>query len=237
MEETFVTTPSPLRRKSTLRRLVKITCICTSLMALLVLMIPTILSADVFRRNLEEELGRELGVEVRLENYSLSWFSGLTVEGVHVPNPSGFPQEEPLLELRSMRGDISFVQLLRGRLALSGTVEGLEVRIHQNANGLTNLEMLTGIEIDVDEPDIGRSGSSGPDFSGLDRLRLDLNLVDALVEISHDEEGILESLRHVNSSIHKEFGDGDVRVTMDAEIHRPMLPGAAGRVQVTVDVA
>jgi hypothetical protein len=236
MEETFVTTPSPVRRKSTLRRLLKITCICTSLLALLVLMIPTILSADVFRRNLEEELGRKLGVDVRLENYSLSWFSGLTVEGLRVPNPAGFPQDEPLLELRSMRGDISFLQLLRGRLALSGTVEGLEIRIHQDADGLTNLKMLTGIEIDVDDPDIGRSGFSGPDFSALDRLRLDLRLVDALVEISHEEEGVLESLRNVNSSINKEFGDGDVRVTMDAEIHRPMSPGAPGRVQVTVDV-
>lgn len=234
MEETPAITPP--RKKSTLRRLARICGVSAGLIAGLVFITPFVLSAEFFRKKIEEAASDALGVPVQLEDYSLSWFSGFTMDGLSVPNPDGFPQHEPLLELRSMRGDLSLLQLVRGRVDLSGTVEGLEIRVHQKADGTTNLESLADFQIDVDQRDRRDMIGSRSDWSGLDALRLDLNLRDALVEISHEEQGVLESLRKLNGTISKEFGDADLRLAMDAEIHRTDVQNEPGRVQLTVDV-
>ncbi len=218
MDETSVKgrpRPRPPRKKGPIRRLVKILAICAFLGAMVLFITPYVLSADIFRRNLEEAASRALGVQVHLEDYSLSWFSGFSMEGVSIPNPEGFSQEESLLELRSMRADISFLQLLRGRLDLSGTVDGLEIRIQQNADGITNLEKLTGQRFAMEEPRGGRVIVSRSELSGLRDLRLDLYLRDALFDFSHAERGVVESLRELNCSIGKEFGYADLRLSMD----------------------
>ena len=67
-------------------------------------------------------------------------------------------------------------------------------------------------------------------------LRLDLSLANALIEVTDEKLGVLESMRNLNVSIRKEAGALDLVLALDAAMHRPGAPQAPGRLSVRADV-
>src|SRR5690606_34134773 len=59
--------------------------------------IPYIVSAESVRRRVAGQLSEQVGATVLVEDHEFSWFDGLSVSGVSIANPEGFPQDQPAL--------------------------------------------------------------------------------------------------------------------------------------------
>lgn len=207
-------------------------------LVVLVAIAPMLLSLGFVHTKIEESAQSALGVPVHVGSYGVGWLSGLHVEGLTIDNPPGHPQDQKLLKLGSLTGDVSLTGLLRGKVALSGKVEGLDVRVHQKADGSLNVVELgkrgeVGPESKPERAPGGEEkGERGADLSD---VTLDLQLVGANVEIANEQTGVLESIRNINASIVKPYGTSDVKLQVDAELHGPKESGAPGKVALHVD--
>lgn len=236
MESSPPATPPPRRRRFGLLKLIGI---LAAFLILIALAIPWIVSSSFVRARVTRSLSETLGTEVVL-NYDLGWSSGLTMTGCRVDNPPGFPEGSPMLAVRRFHGAISLLELLRGRVDVSGAIDGLELRVHQRADGAVNLASL-GRER-AREPSGGSGGprtkdvspppGSGPDLSA---VRLDLRAENCLVEIVDERQGVLESMRDMTLRITKSYGNSDVRVELAASLTPPEEGSEPGRLELQVD--
>src|ERR1041384_1348966 len=184
-------TSPPQRGK---RRLLRWLAIGVIALLALALAAPHVLNLGFVRRQLADQLSDQLHARVELGDLGFGWFSGLTVGELTIHNPPGFAQDHPFLAMRSLRGDLSLTQLLRGRLDLSGRIEGLVVPPAQDAQGRSNAEAIAH----------ARTHSGQPPSADTGDVRLDLTLADALVEVRRGGE-LLESLQ-LQGSLAKDFG-------------------------------
>jgi hypothetical protein len=232
--------PTPRRRRR-LPRALKVAAVLVAILLLLVLALPTALSTGFARVRVQEALSRQFGVDVKLHDYDLGWFSGLTLGAIEIPNPEGFARDRLALQLRGARGDISLLALLRGRLDFSGQVEGLDLLVEQGAGGQTNWEALLararGEPSAPDRPADGKPDDprrpSPPDDGALDRLRLDLVLTDSRVEIRHEQQ-VLEQLEQLEAWVRKPYDSSDVDLGVTAVLARPEN-AQAGHLRLEVD--
>lgn len=201
-------------------------------LAVLVVAAPHALNLGFVRRKVEAAIGESMGTEVRLGQLGFSWFAGISLGDLRIENPPDFGRERPMLTLRSLRGDVALLQLVRGRIDLSGSIDGLAVYFEQDAAGRSNLEALGGegrssggaVEIEPDS-----------DSTDLARLRLDFDLQDGLVEIRRNGE-LLESLRNLHCKLNKEFGSQILRMDLRTDLHRPDRPDHPGNLALRADV-
>lgn len=207
-------------------RILKWGAVVAGLLIGLVITLPTFLSAGFVREQIESRLSAALGAEVRIESYSLGWLSGFTLGELRIDQPPGFDLDGPALELDGMSGDISFLALLRGRFKMEGTVEGLRVRFYQRADGSSNFGELAGggrqelPEVQMDRSSRGNRElkfESGTDLNG---VHIDLRVVDAEIDIEHEQHGLLESMRHVEMTMDSHYGTSNLHVEMSSELHR-----------------
>ncbi|MBI5851739.1 MAG: hypothetical protein HZB39_12040 [Planctomycetes bacterium] len=234
------------RRRTSLGRFLRTSAILAVILVGVVFAIPALLSMDWLRERTERQASELLGTELRIGNWSLGWFSGLEIEDVAVANPEGFPADRKLFELKSLRGDASLIDFMRGRAAISGVVDGLALRVVQRRDGTTNLGELLGVRASLESAGGDRSNgrgvrggsrSTGRGSGGhleLGDLRLDLQLRDAFIEVVHEDRGVLERLEHVEASVAKEYGTNTVRVDFACDLARP-AGGAPGRLEIRVD--
>jgi hypothetical protein len=220
------TTAAPRRK----RRWPKIVLGSVLLLALFVLALPSLLSLGFVQSRVRSTLADTLGVGVALQDYSIGWFSGLRIDGLQIDNPAGHPAEAKLLQLGKLEGDLSLPAAMRGRIDLRGTVEGLVVRVHQRADGSINVQKLGTPSAESSE-----TAPSGEKLT-LDNIRLDLRLIGAQIEVAHERNGVLESMRNVNAKLTKPFGGSDLKLEVDAELHGPQSSGTPGTIRLAADV-
>jgi len=208
---------------------------------------PVVLSMDWARKGIVHALDEALDAPVSLEEYSLGWFSGVKVRKLRVGNPRSFPKQGDLLRLEQASFDMSlFSYLFGGGLVLSAKADGLEIRLHQLKDGRTNLNGIAGSgrsETHWDaskqwqtrrQPRVRNDPVSIPegldsDDSVLADLDLDLALANALIEVTDEKLGVLESMRNLNVSVRKQPGALDIVCKLDAELHQPNTPTATGQ--------
>ena len=223
----------PPPKRSWLKRASIVVAILIVSIAVGLAMMPYLLSTGWVTDRVASLLGSKLGTEVTIADHEFGWSDGLAVDAMTIANPEGFPADEKLLELRSLRGDFGLFALLRGRVDLSGTIDGLAVRVRQRADGTTNVGELFGIRPDTppprDEPDRPREL---PDLSG---WKLDLALTDAVIEVVHDEHGQLERLENVQARIHKDYGSAELQVEFSCDLDHPGAEGRKGRIELRLD--
>jgi hypothetical protein len=229
--------PAAPRRRSPLRRILKVGVVLASIVIVAIAFLPTLLSMDWARHRVERQLSAALGSEVTIGGYSFGWFSGLSIDGVAVRNPAGFPVEEKLFEMRALRGDTSIASAVRGRFEVTGSIEGLAIRVRQKADGTTNFQELLGTAPGV-RVDTGPGERPRPDRTGtpvdLRNLRLDLELRDAFVEVFHEEKGVLERLENMRARVSKAFDTPVATIEFSCDLHRPGTE-QKGRVELRID--
>jgi hypothetical protein len=228
------------RKPSRLRSIFKLVLILLALAVAVVLALPTILSMGWMRSRMEREMSRNLGTDVRLGGFSMGWLSGLSIDDLKIANPTGFSATDDLFAMKSLRGDASFTDLLRGRFGIEGSIDGLALRVVQRADGTTNVGSLLGVKAGGPsdpkaDPDRGPAPSELPAQAlDLADLRLDLQLRDALIEVSHEVNGVLERLEHVEAKLSKSYGDNVIRLTFACDLTRPS-GGSPGRLEFSLD--
>lgn len=222
-------TPSPVapvpprRRRRWLRRLIW----WLGVPVALVLLAPHVVAFDFVRERIERELSAQLGAPCHIGRLGFSWFTGAAVRDLRIDNPEGFSRERPALQLRRAAGDFGLWSLWRGNFVLTGELDGCEVFVEQRTDGTTNFEAIGGAH------DVHTGGGSGgpaePESddvrSLLARLRLDLQLRDARVEIRRDGQ-LLEAMRGLTCTVRKELGASQAHVDFDAQL-APLQPGGA----------
>lgn len=232
------TAVAPERRPR--RRWWRIAGVLAFALALLVVVAPYALSLGFVRRGIENDLSEQLGTRCSLERLGFNWFSGFALEGLRIGNPPGFDQDQPMLQVRRLAGDLSLGQLLRGRIGVVGLMDGLEVRLDQDQQGVSNVERVlhkrSGGAVVVQRP--GGGPPSRPDAEArfdLAGLRLDLKLSDALIEIRRQGQ-LLEALRSLSCEIKKEFGTQVVKVELDTRLSPTAGSTQEGRLLLHADV-
>ena len=129
----------PPKQRSKLLRVVVVAIVA---LVLLVLLTPYALSLGFLRSRVISEANNNLRGKVEVEEVSFSWFSGVSVAGLRVDNPPGFPTERPAVTMKSLKADVSLGSLLFGNVLANAEITGLEVNVEQNADGTTNLQEL-----------------------------------------------------------------------------------------------
>ncbi|MHC4514206.1 MAG: AsmA family protein [Planctomycetota bacterium] len=213
---------------------------------------PVVLSMGWAQRRVVALTAAALDAPVSLEGYSLSWFSGVTVKDLTIGNPRSFPKRGDLLRLREASFDMSLPSYLVGAgFVVSAKVDGLELRVHQLQDGRTNLSTIGGSDT---EWQVSKRSDPGdrththphtrprprtdpdrlpaepdPDADMLADLELDVSLANALIEVTDEKLGVLESMRNLNVSVRKESGALDLVCKLDAELHQPGASSADGK--------
>ncbi len=235
------------RRRSRLFRVLRISGSLAFLMAAGLICLPYLLTTDYVRDKLVAQLSKRLGSEVEVASYSLSWFSGLSLEGLVLANPPGYRRisgQPEALRIDRLDCDLSLPQLIRGRIDLQASLSGLNLQVVQSANGDSNLEEVVG-EIDGPEINIRQSQRS---FSGrrrwrdqfpaieeLEDIRLDLEIRDSSLSFLHEDLGLLEQVQGINIRLSKSFGASSLRLECAADFHRPSRPDRPGRIDLRID--
>lgn len=194
----------------------------------LVLLAPHVVAFDFVRTKIESELSAQLGAPCHIGRLGFSWFTGAAVRDLRIDNPDGFPSERPALQLRRAAGDFGLWSLWRGNFVLTGELDGCEVFVEQRADGKTNFEAIGGAH-DVHTGGGSGGGPAEPESddvrSLLGRLRLDLQVRDARIEIRRDGQ-LLEAMRGLACTVRKELGASQLHLDFDAQL-APLQPGGA----------
>jgi len=229
--------PPPPRRK---RRWLRLLAVLVVLLAAALAFAPYAVNLPLVKDRIVARMRDELHAEVQLDRLGFSWFSGIAIDGLRIGNASGFDQSHPFLSLRSLRGDAALAQMLHGRFDLRGSIDGLQLQIDQDRSGRTNAQALFGIDTHAVTLDAG--ATHGPvlvdhrsDGHDLGRMRFDFQLHDATVVISRDGQ-VLEELRDLTATMHKEFGGQAVKLDFGAKLTRPSQPQNPGSVTAHADV-
>lgn len=234
---------APVRKKRRwLRRLGMAAGVFGLLMTALLCSVPYIVSAESVRTGIAEELSRQLNTRVSVRGHDFSWFDGLRIEGIAIDNPKGFPQTHKAFKIDRLIGDVSVMSLLWGKFQLSGVVEGMEVRLYEKVDGRTNFGVMLANFTPATAPGGSDGGSNGEapevgELSGefdLTNIDVDLRVVDSLIELVHEERGVVESLRHVETGIRKPVGSSALRLHFNADMHTG--EASPGRIDFVADL-
>lgn len=213
----------PRRRRRLFRRLIW----WLGVPVALVLLAPHVVAFDFVREKIERELSAQLGARCHIGRLGFSWFSGAAVRDLRIDNPEGFPSERPALQLRRAAGDVGLWSLCGGDFVLTGELDGCEAFVEQRADGKTNFEAIGAAHEVHTGGDANGGDGDHPDAADvrslLARLRLDLQVRDARVEIRRDGE-LLEAMRGLTCTVRKELGASQAFVDFDAQL-APLQPG------------
>ncbi|MCE9584013.1 MAG: AsmA family protein [Planctomycetes bacterium] len=131
-EELLKTTAAPAPKKKK-RWILRILLATPVLIALLVLMAPTILSTGPARRKIESAAAEATGRRVTLEDHSLGWWAPVSIQNFVMYEKDG---TTPFLKVGSMVVKVDLLPLKEGNVVLRTLeISGVEVRIVKHRDG------------------------------------------------------------------------------------------------------
>lgn len=205
--------------------------------------VPLLLGLGFVRHRVSHGLGQALGAEVQIDGLAFSWTSGFRLDGLRIANPQGFDPSHPAVTLRQLTGRIAFSHLARGRFGIEGKASGLRLQVDQDRDGNVNLQAFGGNRPPTAAPTptpagAGRSVAfhADPDLQDLlQRLRLDFDLDDTVIEIRRDGRQ-LETLTAVTARLGKTFGSERLHCEFGADTGRGDGTGTPGRLAMRTEV-
>ena len=128
--------PTPPRKRPKWVKLLAATAI---LLVLLVLFIPTIASMGFVRSIVVGKINQNLDGRLAIDDWSLGWFTGTKLYGVHLTGPSG----EKIASIEKITTQLSLLSAIRGNYDLGKTdIDGCEFWIKLDEQGQSNLAKL-----------------------------------------------------------------------------------------------
>ncbi|MBW1805613.1 MAG: hypothetical protein JRJ06_04470, partial [Deltaproteobacteria bacterium] len=112
-----------------------------ALLAVVLSLLPSLVSTEYFRHQLEKRAFQILQRPVHVEQLSWSWSAGILLKGLKVSDDSFF-SSRPLVSLDRVLLTVDFRQFLRRRLVFDLELEGLDFSLIRNPEGQTNVELL-----------------------------------------------------------------------------------------------
>ncbi|HLU39762.1 MAG TPA: hypothetical protein VK081_10270 [Planctomycetota bacterium] len=202
-------------------------------LAVFIAALPSLLSIDVLRPRLERAASSALGAPVKVRDYSLGWWSGITVDELEVGQPAGFAADRPLLRVAHADLDVSFLRLITGTVVLRGRVDGMQLVVVQKDDGRINVRELGERGAEPPEPPDRSAEELAED---LKRLSADLTLRDASIDVVHETKGALESIRELQAQLSKPLGSTDFTLRVDAALAGGSADAPAGALHLAADV-
>ena len=211
----------PPKQRSKLLRVVVVAIVA---LVLLVLLTPYALSLGFLRSRVISEANNNLRGKVEVEEVSFSWFSGVSVAGLRVDNPPGFPTERPAVTMKSLKADVSLGSLLFGNVLANAEITGLEVNVEQNADGTTNLqEHAPKPEAPAESPKEAPSEpapnepESGDGKQGTEGIGFDFKLSDCTINIRRAGK-LLEQLSTFACIARKSKDANDIHIDANGKL-------------------
>ncbi|MHC4670651.1 MAG: translocation/assembly module TamB domain-containing protein, partial [Planctomycetota bacterium] len=124
------------------RRVLRILLVVCLVLVVLVAAAPWLAGFGFVRGYVAAQLATALGRSVELDDLEAGWMSGVALRGLSVANRTAEFGEEAMVEASSVRVDDSLTQLLFGGGPSRVVVEGLVVRVAEQAGGRTNIDDL-----------------------------------------------------------------------------------------------
>jgi len=110
------------------------------LLVILVALLPTILSSSVGRSIVESEVNSRINGKLQIQDWSLGWFSGISVDGLVINDESN----RQILQLPHFSTRLGLLSAIRGKYNIGQTrIEGLDVLVSREADGSLNWAHLS----------------------------------------------------------------------------------------------
>lgn len=167
------------------------------------------------------------GLELRLDgDIALQLFPwvGVTVESASVGNVRGF-EGETLVSVKKLGVKARLMPLLRKELeADTVQVEGLELHILRNKEGVTNLQQLPVKDVRVEKDEVVVETQSGEEFA-LHYFIAGLECQNATIVLDDRQAGRRVSLKNfdIKTGEIKSGMPFDIRLVLDAHVSKPSL--------------
>jgi hypothetical protein len=124
------------------RRLIRVFLVVAVVLLVLVAIAPTLAGLGPVRAWVEGRLGEALDRRVALSELEASWTTGVALRGLSVSNRGAEFGEQALIEIASVSVEDTLAQLLFGAGPTRIVVDGLVVRVEEQAGGRTNVDDL-----------------------------------------------------------------------------------------------
>ncbi|MHC4135558.1 MAG: hypothetical protein ACYS0K_11290 [Planctomycetota bacterium] len=124
------------------RRVLRVLLILAVALLVLVALAPTLAGLGPVRRYVEGKLGETLGRAVALGEIEAGWTKGVALHGLSVANRGAEFGEDALLEIASVSVTDSLTHLIFGSGPTRIVIDGLVVRVEEQAGGRTNVDDL-----------------------------------------------------------------------------------------------
>jgi len=124
------------------RRVLRVLLILAVALLVLVAIAPTLAGVGPVRRYVEGKLGEALGRAVALGEIEAGWTKGVALHGLSVANRGEEFGEEALLEIASVSVTDPLTSLIFGGGPTRIVIDGLVVRVEEQAGGRTNVDDL-----------------------------------------------------------------------------------------------
>lgn len=165
--------PSKVKKGKWGKRLLIGAAVLVVVLVILVLLIPTIAGMGFVRSIVVGKVNDNLNGKLAIDDWSLSWTSGIDVNGLSLTDAAG----QKVLELRKLHTDLTLMNAVRGRYDLGKvTVDGLRANVVMGADGGNNLQKVT-------KPS-GASPSANSNGNALPDVKADVVLTDCQATVS-----------------------------------------------------
>ncbi|MCZ6597140.1 MAG: hypothetical protein O7B99_05860 [Planctomycetota bacterium] len=206
------------------RRLLKVLVVLLAVPVLIGLFGPAAL-ASYLRGRIVDEIEGSLHATVSIEDLSLAWNGKVQVAGIVLQDREG----RPLASVAEVSADLNVRAALGGRISFSASVDGVELHLRRDGEGLWNVATLARAKPDEDEAEKERSGSGERKGEKEEReLDFRFQLGHALILVHGEEDTLEVAIGPVQA--HKP-GDAAM-VSIEAVASLRTGGGDAGRVRV-----
>lgn len=216
--------PTSKRRGSRLKRwLIRISLAILILGAIVGFAAPYVVGSGWVKGQISKQIRSNLDGDVTIDSIDFSWGRGVTLTGLRVGNPDGFPSGDALRVERIYAG-WSWRSLLSFDVNAKLSVDKPEVFVHVRKDGAINFVELQkaksadgGADDDADEQREPKGKSSKKSSGRLD-LQLRMEVRDGLVEVIDEQRKLAQRVENIRVEVANDAINAPIRFAMSSDL-------------------
>ena len=113
------------------------------ILGIIILLIPTIVSSNVVKNKIINNLEASLGRKVQIDDMNMSWSSGLDIKNIHIKERDGL-QGDTFVKVNRILCDIDFVSLINKQIRINDLIiDSPEIVLQKAKEGVFNYEDIS----------------------------------------------------------------------------------------------